>query len=130
MFKRIITAIFLVVLFSLPAFSHELTIKNVSGKTPEVNQPFSLTVQSAHKFIVPEEVEILSRVKAGIIENGKLIEAQRIGERVNYDIEMLTDRHICLDQDLDDLVNHNQHCHYDGRRPSVFLFQLADFSLD
>ena len=36
-------------------------------------------MQSAHRFIVPEEAEILSRVKAGIIEDGKLIESELKG---------------------------------------------------
>ena len=79
MSKRIITAALFLSLLALPAFSHELTVKNVSGNAPEAGKPFALTVQSAHKFIVPEEVEILSRVKAGIIENGKLVEAELKG---------------------------------------------------
>ena len=79
MFKRIITAALLASLFTVPAFSHELTIKNVKGDAPKAGEPFELTVQSAHKFIVPEEVEILSRVKDGIIEDGKLIEAELKG---------------------------------------------------
>ena len=57
------------------AFAHELTIKPKAGTTLEKDKAVELTVQSAHKFIVPEEVEVLSRVKAGIIENGKLIES-------------------------------------------------------
>ena len=42
----------------------------------KAGEPFPATVQSSHKFIVPEEVEVLSRVKAGIIEDGKLIESE------------------------------------------------------
>ncbi len=76
MFKRIITAAILFSLSAFPAFSHELTIKNTKGGVPEAGKTFELTVQSAHRFIVPEEVEILSRVKAGIIENGKLTESE------------------------------------------------------
>ena len=79
MFKRIITAVILTALFAFSASAHELTIKNVSGQAPEAGKNFNLTVQSAHKFIVPEEVEILSRVKAGIIEDGKLIESELKG---------------------------------------------------
>lgn len=79
MFKRIITAMLLTAMFALPVSAHELTIKNVSGNAPEAGKPFNLTVQSAHKFIVPEEVEILSRVKAGIIENGKLTASELKG---------------------------------------------------
>ncbi|MBR2207893.1 MAG: DUF4198 domain-containing protein [Synergistaceae bacterium] len=76
MSKRIIAVALFLSLFALPAFSHELTIKNAKGNAPEAGKPFELSVQSAHKFIVPEEVEILSRVKAGIIEDGKLIESE------------------------------------------------------
>ena len=64
-----------IVLSSLPAFSHELTIKAPSNAMKE-GQPFPVTVQSAHKFIVPEEVEILERVKAGIIEGGKFVPSE------------------------------------------------------
>ncbi len=72
--KRVITFL-LVIALGAPAFSHELTIKarNNSMKAGEL---FPVTVQSAHKFIVPEEVEILSRVKAGIIEDGKFIASE------------------------------------------------------
>ncbi|MBQ7221180.1 MAG: DUF4198 domain-containing protein [Synergistaceae bacterium] len=54
--------------------AHELTIKAKSN-VMKSGETFPATVQSAHKFIVPEEVEVLSRVKAGIIEDGKLIES-------------------------------------------------------
>ena len=79
MSKRIIAVALIVSLFALPAAAHELTIKNTAGNSPKAGEPFALTVQSAHKFIVPEEVEILSRVKAGIIEDGKFIESELKG---------------------------------------------------
>ena len=79
MLKRIITAALILSLLALPSLAHELTIKNVTKADPEAGKPFALTVQSAHKFIVPEEVEILSRVKAGIIEDGKFIESKITG---------------------------------------------------
>ncbi len=73
--KSIIALAIAVVMFSLPAFSHELTIR-AEDETMKEGQPFRVTVQSAHKFIVPEEVEILERVKAGIIEDGKFIPSE------------------------------------------------------
>lgn len=78
MLKRLIFVALVVVLASVPAFSHELTIR---GEDPEMKagEPFHATVQSAHKFIVPEEVEVLERVKAGIIEDGKFIESKLTG---------------------------------------------------
>ena len=75
MFRRIFSIVLIIALFALPAFSHELTIKAKSNEM-KAGEPFYATVQSAHKFVVPEEVEILSRVKAGIIENGKLVESE------------------------------------------------------
>ena len=75
MLKRICALALMIMLIAFPAFSHELTIKADSNEMKS-GEPFHATVQSSHKFIVPEEVEILSRVKAGIIENGKLIESE------------------------------------------------------
>ncbi len=57
------------------AYAHELTIKAKSDEPMKKDTPFEVTVQSAHKFIVPEEVEVIERVKAGIIEDGKFIES-------------------------------------------------------
>ena len=76
--KRIFLIALIFALISVPAFSHELTIKAPSNEM-KLNEPFPVTVQSAHKFIVPEEVEVLERVKAGIIEDGKLIESELKG---------------------------------------------------
>ena len=75
--KRIISIALIFALVS-PAFSHELTI-NAKNNTMKAGEPFAARVQSAHKFIVPEEVEVLERVKAGIIEDGKLVEAELSG---------------------------------------------------
>ena len=78
MARKIFALALIFSLISFPAFSHELTIKAKPGAEIKLNEPFALTVQSAHKFIVPEEVEILSRVKAGIIEDGKLTESKLV----------------------------------------------------
>ena len=83
--KRIIT-VMLVLSFAVPAFSHELTIK-AKDSSMKAGEAFHVTVQSAHKFIVPEEVEILSRVKAGIIEDGKFVESELTGN----------DAELCID---------------------------------
>ena len=72
MYRRAFILSLAVILAAVPAFSHELTIKAADTAMKE-GQPFPATVQSAHKFIVPEEVEILERVKAGIIEDGKFV---------------------------------------------------------
>ena len=73
--KRFFLFTLIFVLMSVPAFSHELTIKAPSNSM-KAGEVFPVTVQSAHKFIVPEEVEVLERVKAGIIEDGKFIESE------------------------------------------------------
>ena len=71
----VIALAFVLVLSSAPAFSHELTIKAHNTAMKE-GESFPATVQSSHKFIVPEEVEILERVKAGIIEDGKFVPSE------------------------------------------------------
>ena len=68
-------ALLILFTFITPAFSHELTIKAKDSEL-KAGETFHVTVQSAHKFIVPEEVEVLSRVKAGIIEDGKFVESK------------------------------------------------------
>ena len=72
----------LVLAFTVSSYAHELTIK-AKSEALKAGEPFEATVQSAHKFIVPEEVEILERVKAGIIEDGKLIESKLTGDEAN-----------------------------------------------
>ena len=84
--KRIFLIALILALISVPAFSHELTIKAPSNEM-KLNEPFPVTVQSAHKFIVPEEVEVLERVKAGIIEDGKLIESELKANEKNLCID-------------------------------------------
>ena len=82
-FKRITVLAAVVLLCAFPAFSHELTIK-AENEAMKEGEPFPATVQSSHKFIVPEEVEELSRVKAGIIEDGKLVEAKLTGNEPGF----------------------------------------------
>ena len=75
---KFFAALALCAALALPCSAHELSIK---AKSSEVKKgvPFEATVQSAHKFIVPEEVEDLSRVKAGIFEDGKFKESKISG---------------------------------------------------
>lgn len=81
--KLLISILVYILLFSISAsYAHELTIK-AKSESLIAGEPFEVTVQSAHKFIVPEEVEILSRVKAGIIEDGKLIESELKADEEN-----------------------------------------------
>ena len=71
--KQIAALTLLGAVLALPASGHELTIRARSAEARK-GVPFEATVQSTHKFIVPEEVEVLSRVRAGIFEDGKFRE--------------------------------------------------------
>mgnify|MGYP002624419069 CR=1 FL=1 len=69
--------------------AHELTIKPKSTEFKQ-GEIFEATVQSSHKFIIPEEVEILERVKAGIFEDGKFINSKLTADEknlcINFDV--------------------------------------------
>ena len=80
--KRFILTVTFIFALVTSSYSHELTIK-ARSESLKAGEPFNATVQSAHKFIVPEEVEVLSRVKAGIIEDGKLIESELTADEAN-----------------------------------------------
>ncbi|MBQ6773710.1 MAG: DUF4198 domain-containing protein [Synergistaceae bacterium] len=75
-YTKFFTALFILALLVNTAAAHELTIKAAKYSNIPAGEKFNAEVQSAHRFIVPEEVEILSRVKAGIIQDGKLIESE------------------------------------------------------
>ena len=75
MFQRktfsLFSAALLVSALSGAAMAHELTLR-ANGKVTE-GAPLAVSVHSGHKFIVPEEVESLERVKAGPFVDGKLM---------------------------------------------------------
>lgn len=56
-------------------------------------------------------------------DNGKLIEAQRIKERTNYDIEMMREIGYC-----NGIENYSRY--FDGRRPGEAAYTLIDFFPD
>jgi len=56
-------------------------------------------------------------------ENGKLIEAQRISERVNYDLEMMSELGYC-----NGIENYSRY--FDGRKPGEPPFTLMDYFPD
>ncbi|MBO5775889.1 MAG: excinuclease ABC subunit UvrB [Clostridia bacterium] len=56
-------------------------------------------------------------------ENGKLIEAQRIRERVNYDLEMIKEMGYCSG-----IENYSRY--FDGRKPGEPPFTLIDYFKD
>ena len=65
------SAALLVSALSGAAMAHELTLR-ANGEVTE-GAPLAVSVHSGHKFIVPEEVESLERVKAGPFVDGKLM---------------------------------------------------------
>lgn len=84
--KRIISLALALSLSAVPSPAHELTIK-AKDTAMKAGTPFEATVQSAHRFIIPEEVEVLARVKAGIIEDGKLVESKLTGNEAELCID-------------------------------------------
>jgi uncharacterized GH25 family protein len=72
--KTIFAATAAVLFFSCSAFAHELIIKPSAPKA-EKGAELAVELQSTHIFIVKEEVEDISKIKAGIADGGKLIES-------------------------------------------------------
>jgi uncharacterized GH25 family protein len=67
-------ALTLTVVLIMPAAAHELILKPDSfSAAPGSELPVEL--QSTHVFIIKEEVEDISTIKAGVFEGGKLIES-------------------------------------------------------
>lgn len=81
-------AMFIALILATPVFAHELTIKPKDADYKiEAGTPVEFTVQSAHRFIVPEEVEVLERVKAGVVVDGKIKEAEIKGNEKDLCID-------------------------------------------
>ena len=53
----------------VPASGHELLLK--ANSEIRGGEPLEMIVHSSHRFIVPEEMEDVSRVKAGLLVDGK-----------------------------------------------------------
>ncbi len=88
-----------------------------------------------HTLIFPATQYVISGDKEGILrrimqdkqkrvqyfqDNGKLIEAQRIDERVNYDVEMIREVGYCSG-----IENYSRY--FDGRQPGQAPYTLLDF---
>ncbi|CAM1378654.1 DUF4198 domain-containing protein [Fretibacterium fastidiosum] len=56
------------------AFAHELVMKPQKMNAAK-GETLAVEIHSGHKFIVPEEVESVERIKAGVFKDGKLQEA-------------------------------------------------------
>ncbi len=105
-------------------------ISEIAVLTGEVKQNLShAAIYPASHFVVPEqemqaalkniEAEMEQRVKF-FEENGKLIEAQRIRQRTEYDIEMLSEIGICKG-----IENYSRVL--EGRKPGSMPYTLIDY---
>ncbi|MDR2090523.1 MAG: excinuclease ABC subunit UvrB [Clostridiales bacterium] len=102
----------------------------VTGKA--VNKLKSITIFPASHYITDEKNrdEKLKEIRRDMTERaeffksrGKLIEAQRISERVNYDLEMIREIGYCSG-----IENYSRY--FDGRAPGTPPYTLLDFFPD
>ena len=83
------------------------------------NSHYATTSEKMKKAIVTIEQEMQERVKY-FKENNKLIEAQRIEERTNFDIEMMQETGFCQG-----IENYSRHI--SGREPGSRPYTLFDY---
>lgn len=105
-------------------------IDPVSGKTIIKHETLSLF--PANLFVTPKEKftesiwaiqEELVQRKAQLEEEGKMLEAKRLEERVNYDLEMMRELGYCSG-----IENYSRF--FDGRAPGTRPFCLLDYFPD
>ncbi|MBE8713592.1 excinuclease ABC subunit UvrB [Sphingobacterium hungaricum] len=102
-------------------------IDPVSGKT--LNKTESMALFPANLFVTPKEKftssifqiqdELMQR-KTQLEEEGKMLEAKRLEERVNYDLEMMRELGYCSG-----IENYSRF--FDGRTPGMRPFCLLDY---
>jgi excinuclease ABC subunit B len=106
------------------------TIDPTSGKTLE--KTTHLALFPANLFVTPKErftqviweiQEELQMRKAQLLEEGRHLEAKRLEERVNYDLEMMREIGYCSG-----IENYSRF--FDGRKPGVRPFCLLDYFPD
>ena len=83
------------------------------------NSHYVTTADKMERAIGTIEEELLERIKY-FKDNGKLIEAQRIEERTNFDIEMMKETGFCQG-----IENYSRHI--SGREPGSAPFTLFDY---
>ncbi|MBI4834546.1 MAG: excinuclease ABC subunit UvrB [Planctomycetes bacterium] len=106
------------------------TISQTNRLTGDIMQSFeSVTIFPAKHFVMPEDKikrsiqSIKDELKVRLAElkkQNKLVEAQRLGARTNYDIEMLLEVGYCKG-----IENYSRHL--SGRKPGERPFTLMDF---
>ena len=84
-----VLALFLVA--ASASFSHELIVKPTKMEAP-AGETLPIELQSTHKFIVPEEVEDISYITAGIVRDGKLMTSEVTGNepelRIDFSVKV------------------------------------------
>lgn len=105
-------------------------IDPVSAKT--INKMEDLALFPANLFVTPKEKftqsiwaiqdELMQR-KAQLEDEGKMLEAKRLEERVNYDLEMMRELGYCSG-----IENYSRF--FDGRQPGMRPFTLLDYFPD
>lgn len=73
--RKLCVLVMFFVLAAAPAFAHELILKP-SSMTAAKGEELPIELQSTHIFIVKEEVEDISTIKAGIFHDGKLVKSE------------------------------------------------------
>ncbi len=106
------------------------TIDPSSGKT--LDKTTHLALFPANLFVTPKErftqviweiQEELQMRKAQLLDEGRHLEAKRLEERVNYDLEMMRELGYCSG-----IENYSRF--FDGRKPGVRPFCLLDYFPD
>ncbi|SKA98494.1 Excinuclease ABC subunit B [Caloramator quimbayensis] len=80
---------------------------------------YAASREKIEEAIVKIEKELEIRYK-NLVDEGKLLEAQRLKQRTNYDIEMLREVGYCTG-----IENYSRH--FDGRKPGEPPYTLLDF---
>jgi len=106
------------------------SIDPASGKT--IEKTTHLALFPANLFVTPKErftqviweiQEELQMRKAQLLDEGRHLEAKRLEERVNYDLEMMRELGYCSG-----IENYSRF--FDGRKPGVRPFCLLDYFPD
>lgn len=105
-------------------------IDPISGKTLEKME--TLALFPANLFVTPKEKftqsiwaiqdELMQR-KEQLVKDGRMLEAKRLEERVNYDLEMMRELGYCSG-----IENYSRF--FDGRQPGMRPFCLLDYFPD
>ncbi len=85
-YGRIVSAALLAMGLSTAAFAHELVMKPQKMDV-EKGGTLAVEIHSGHKFIVPDEVEDVECIKAGVFKDGKLQEAELKPNEANHCID-------------------------------------------